>query len=449
MVARTFFMTAAAALLLLVGAAPAAQPGPNDTFLIRNITVHPVSSPRQEGASVLIVDGKIADIGPKIVVAKTMRVVEGKGLHLYPGMINSATEVGMSEIGSVRESADTGELGDFNPQLRSSIAVNPSSEHIPVTRANGITSVIVLPGGSSENRGFAFGSLNPIITGQSALMRLDGWTWEEMEIKRTAAIQLKFPVIQTMSARAMMMDLPSSFPQTSFAEAKRSYDRRIAEMHEFFEKARRYQKGKASKEPGLRTDLKFEAMIPVLEGKMPLMVVASKSRTIREAIDFADKEKIKIILAGPDEIGDNGPRIKERGIPVILGPTLELPGAEDDPYDAKATLPNEFFKQGIKIAFGSFNTQFARNLPYQAATAVAFGLPYEEALKAITINPAEIWGVADQVGSIDKGKWADLIITDGDPMETATQIKQMFIKGKSVDLTSRHTKLFEKYMGRQ
>jgi imidazolonepropionase-like amidohydrolase len=278
---------------------------------------------------------------------------------------------------------------------------------------------------------------------------LDGWTWEEMELKRTAAIQMKFPVIQTMSPRAMMMDLPSSFPRTSFADAKRSYERRLAQMHEFFEKARRYQKGKASKEPGLRTDLKFEAMIPVLEGKTPIMVVAARARAIREAIDFGDREKVKIILAGPDELGDNAAKIKERNIPVILGPTLELPGAEDDPYDAKAALPAQFVKAGIKVAFGSFNTQFSRNLPYQAATAVAFGMPYEEALKAITITPAEIWGVADQTGSIDKGKWADLIITDGDPLETATQIKQMFIKGKAVDLTSKHTKLYEKYMGRQ
>jgi imidazolonepropionase-like amidohydrolase len=438
MVIRTFLMTAALALA-----------GANDTFLLRNITVHPVTGAKMENTSVLVVDGKISDIGPKIVAPKGMKIVEGKGLHVYPGMIDSATEVGMAEIGSVRESADTGELGDFNPQLRSSIAVNPSSEHVPVTRANGITSVIVLPGGSSENRGFAFGSLNPIITGQSALMRLDGWTWEEMELKRTAAIQMKFPVIQTMSARAMMMDLPSSFPRTSFADAKRSYERRLAEMHEFFEKARRYQKGKASKEPGLRTDLKFESMIPVLEGKTPIMVVAARARAIREAIDFADREKVKIILAGPDELGENAARIKERNIPVILGPTLELPGAEDDPYDAKATLPAQFAKAGIKVAFGSFNTQFSRNLPYQAATAVAYGMPYDDALKAITINPAEIWGVADQTGSIDKGKWADLIITDGDPMETATQIKQMFIKGKAVDLTSKHTKLYEKYMGRQ
>jgi imidazolonepropionase-like amidohydrolase len=437
------------AIRTMMLSAAVAMAAANDTFLIRNISVHPVTSAPMENASVMVVDGKIAEIGPKITPPKGTRIIEGKGLRLYPGLIDSATEVGMAEIGSIRESADTGELGDFNPQLRSSIAVNPSSEHIPVTRANGITSVIVLPGGSSENRGFAFGSLNPIINGQSALMRLDGWTWEEMEMKRVAAIQMKFPVIQTMSARAMMMDLPSSFPRTTFADAKRSYDRRIQELRGFFEQARRYQKGKASKEPGLRTDLKFEAMIPVLEGKTPLMVVAARARTIREAIDFADKEKIKIVLAGPDELGDNGPRIKERNIPVILGPTLELPGAEDDPYDAKASLPGQFTKAGIKVAFGSFNTQFARNLPYQAATAVAFGMSYEDALKAVTINPAEIWGVADQVGSIEKGKWADLIITDGDPLETATQIKQMFIKGKSVDLTSKHTKLYEKYMGRQ
>lgn len=422
----------------------------NDSFLVRNITVHPVTGGKIDNASVLVVDGKISEVGAKVTVPKGIRIVEGKGLHVYPGMINSATEVGMSEIGSIRETSDTGELGEFNPQLRSSIAVNPSSEHIPVTRANGITAVITLPGGgSTENRGFAFGALNPVIVGQSALMHLDGWTWEEMELKRTAAIQMKFPVIQMMSARAMMMDLPGAFPRNTFAEAKKSYERRIQAMHEFFEQARRYQKSKESKQPGLRRDLKFEAMIPVLEGKTPLMVVATRNRTIRDAIEFGQKEKIKIILAGLEELGDNGPKIKELNIPVILGETLALPTSEDDPYDSNASLPAQLHKAGIKFAFGTFDTQFARNLPYQAATAVAYGLPYDEALKAVTINAAEIWGVADQIGSIEKGKWADLIITDGDPLETNTQIKQMFVKGRSVDLTSRHTRLYDKYMSRQ
>jgi imidazolonepropionase-like amidohydrolase len=173
-----------------------------------------------------------------------------------------------------------------------------------------------------------------------------------------------------------------------------------------------------------------------------------RERAIRDAIRFADQQKIRIVIAGAREFGSTLPDLKSRAIPVITPDTLELPLEEDDPYDSAFTLPAALYKAGVKFAFGTFDVQFARNLPYQAATAVAFGLPYQEALKAVTLNAAEIWGVADQLGSIDKGKWADLILTDGDPLETRTQIKQMFIKGRAVDLTNKHTRLYDKYMGR-
>ena len=436
--------------MLLIACATLALAAANDTFLIRNVTVHPVTGPNVDNASVMVIDGTISEIGAKITVPKTTKVIDGKGLHLYPGMINSATEVGMSEISSVRESADTNEIGQFDPQLRAAIAVNPSSEHIPVTRANGITTVMVMPataGGGEGRRGG--GGPSQVISGQASLMHLDGWTWEEMALNRSAAMELKFPAIQSTPARFAEMAAAMGMQRTTYAEQKRNYDKALVEMHEFFEQARHYQKAKAAKEPSLRADLRFEAMIPVLEGKMPVMMMVSKAKSVKDAVDFADREKIKIVIAGIDEFGDYAALLKAKNIPVIVGPTLELPNNEDDPYDQKPSLPGQLYKAGVKIAFASFDVQFARNLPYQAATAVPYGLPYEEALKAVTINPAEIFGVADKIGSIEKGKWADMILTDGDPLETKTQIKHMFIKGHEVDLTSKHTKLYDKYMGRQ
>jgi imidazolonepropionase-like amidohydrolase len=160
---------------------------------------------------------------------------------------------------------------------------------------------------------------------------------------------------------------------------------------------------------------------------------------------MANRERV---IADPREIGKMGPELKARNIPAILGPTLALPLHEDDPYDAAYTLPDQFFKAGVKFAFGSFDNEFVRNLPYQAATAVAFGLPYDEALKAITVNPAQIWGVADKLGSIEEGKAADLMVTDGDPLEAKTQVKQLFIKGKTVDLDNKQKRLYEKYLNR-
>jgi len=416
-------------LIALLCSLPLAA-GTDDSFLLRGVTVHPVSGADIPNGAVLVRDGKIVEVGAKVAAPKGLRVIEAKGLHVYPGMIDSATEIGLSEIGSVRETNDSAEIGDFNPQLRAIVAVNPASEHIPVTRANGITSVVTLPQGG-------------IVCGQAALIHLDGWTWQEMEVRPSLCMNLRFPVIQGGSARSSFRE---GMGRTTFAEAKRNYDRRMQQLYDFFEQARRYQKAKAA--GAAETDLKLEAMLPVLERKLPVVVNASRERAIKEALRFAEKAQIRMILAGAEESWKLAAELKSKDIPVLLGPTLELPAQEDDPYDKSFTLPGELYKAGVKIAFGTFSTSASRNLPYQAANAVAFGLPYQEGLKSLTLNPAEIWGLGDQLGSIEKGKWADLIITDGDPLETRTRIKQMFIKGKAVDLENKHHRLYEQYLKR-
>ncbi|MGC9970744.1 MAG: amidohydrolase family protein [Bryobacteraceae bacterium] len=410
--------------------------GTDDSFLLRGGTVHPVSGADIANGAVLVRDGKIVEIGARVAPPKGVRVIDVKGLHVYPGMIDSATEIGLSEISSVRETSDTAEIGDFNPQLRAIIAVNPASEHIPVTRANGITSVIAGPSGG-------------IVSGQAALIHLDGWTWQEMGIRPSAAMLLQFPVLQVASRRFALEVPGEDRPRATLAEARRNYERQLQRLREFFEQARRYRKAKAAGAPGFETDLKLEAMLPVLEGKLPLVVHAERERAIREAIRFGEQEKLRIVIAEATEAWKVAAELKAKNIPLILGPTLELPLEEDDPYDKPFTAPGELHKAGVKFAFGSFGNQFARNLPYQAAAAVAFGLPYQEALKAVTLNAAEIWGVSDQIGSIEKGKWADLIVTDGDPLETRTQIKQEFIKGRAVDLDNKQRRLYEKYLNRR
>ena len=417
------------AVALFVVCSVALAAAADNTFILRGVTVHPVTAPKMENVSLLVRDGRIAEIGPKIATGKDVREIQAKGLHVYPGMINSATAVGLSEIGSVRETTDTTELGDFNPQLRASVAVNPASEHIPVTRANGITAVITAPEGS-------------VISGQASLIRLDGWTWEEMEIRRSAGLELNFPVLRTRSS-----GFPPG-PPVKYEEARKRHEAKLRELHDFFEQARRYQRAKAQSGSYFKTDLKFEAMLPVLENTLPVVIRASREREIKEALAFAEKEKIRVILAGVEEIGGAVEELRKRKISVILGRTFRLPSQMDDPYDEPYTLPARLHAAGVKFAFGTFDTQFARNLPFQAANAVAFGLPYEKALEAVTIGAAEIWGVAGEIGSIEKGKSADLILTDGDPLEARTQIKQMFVKGRSVDLQTKHTRLYEKYLNR-
>jgi len=421
------------AIFLTVVSLRAAGP---DTILLRGATVHPVSGPDISDGSVLVRDGKIAEVGAHIAVPKGARVIELKGLHIYPGMIDSATEIGLTEIEAVREMSDISDIGLFKPQLRAATAVNPASEHIPVTRANGITSVITNPGGG-------------IVAGQSVLMHLNGWTMEDMVVRSPAAMRLEFPNIRTPN-RFGGSEAPAG-RTSAYADAKKRYEQQLQELNDFMESARRYRQAKAAGGPDFETDLKLEAMIPVLDGKVPMLIRAEKEKTIKEAIAFADKQKVRMILEQGAEAWKIAPELKAHNIPVVLPPTLRLPDQEDDPYDKPFSIPGELSKAGVKFAFASFgpgSEDNPRNLPYEAAAAVGFGLPYEEALKAVTLYAAQIWGVGDELGSIEKGKWADLIVTDGDPLETRTQIKQMFIKGAPVDLENKHHRLYEKYLTR-
>jgi imidazolonepropionase-like amidohydrolase len=407
----------------------------------------------------VLADGKIAGIGAKIIPPKGARIIEGKGLRVYPGMIDSGTELGLSEVSAVRETVDTGELGEFMPQLRALSAVNPESEHFGVVRVNGITSVMTFPssggGGGGGGGGRFGGGERQIISGQAALIHTDGWTWEDMAIDRDAAVHLIFPALGGRGGRgggapdAILEMIPGATGATGFTAAKRNYDQQVAKIAEFFDTARQYQKERAAKGPGFKPVLKMEAMMPVLEGKVPLAVSAARASVIHDAIAFAEKQRIKIVILQPRDIAKVGPELKAKNIPVILGKVLALPNQEDDPYDGAFTLPAEAYKAGVKFAFGTFENEFVRNLPYQAATAVAFGLPYEEALKAVTINAAQIWGHASDIGSVEKGKVADVIVTTGDPLEVSTQVKYVFIKGKEVPLVNKQTRLYEKYMSRQ
>jgi imidazolonepropionase-like amidohydrolase len=439
---------------MVLGCAMAAAAAGNEVILIRDADVYPVNGKAMKGVSLLIQDGKIADISAKIVPPKGARIVEAKGMRIYPGIIDSGTELGLSEIESVRETVDTGELGEFMPQLKALSAVNPDSEHFGVVRVNGITSAVTFPsGGRGGGGGGRFGGgERQLISGQAALIHTDGWTWEDMEIKRSAAMSVNFPSLGGGGGRrgGGAPDAIDLTPDVAGANgnARRAFDEQVAKLNEFFDNARRYQKAKAAKAPGFEPDLRFEAMLPVLDRKVPVAVSAARANTIHEAIQWAKKQNIKLVILQPREIGKAGPELKAEDVPVILGRVLALPSTEDASYDEAFTLPSEAYKAGVKFAFGTFTNEFVRNIPYQAATAVAFGVPADEALKAITLTPAQIWGVADQLGTVEKGKVADLMVTDGDPLEIQTQIKHLYVKGREVALTNKQTRLNERYMNR-
>ena len=425
---------------IVVLAAAAAPADGGGSFLLKNVTVHPVSGSKIDNASVLVVDGRIAEVGTKVAAAK-VKVIDGKGLHVWPGMINSGSMVGLSEIGSIRESNDTGELGTFEPQLRPIIAMNPESEHIPVVRANGITMTALLPA-SPEGRG-SRGPNAQIIGGQISLAHLAGWTWEEMEVRRAGGMHLSYPAISAVSFD------PLTFARTrgKYSDSKLQHDKQVQELNSFFDDARAYWTAKKGGLP-VKADLKFEAMTQVLDGTVPLIVFAEHEREIKEAIEFADKQNVKLVLAGVRKPGVALAMIAKKKIPVILGRTQVGAEEEDDPYDEPYTLPAKLNDAGVKFCFGTFDEQFARNLPYQASQGVPFGLPYDAALRSVTLSAAEIWGIDKDYGSIEKGKVADLVVTDGDLLEVKTNVKMLFIRGSEVDLETKHTRLYKKYMAR-
>ncbi len=313
--------------------------GDAGNVLIKNVTVHPITGAEIPGGSVLVIDGKIAEVGAKVSAKAGARVVDGHGLHLYPGMINAATNVGLSEISSVRDTVDLDEIGLFNPELRAEVAFNPSSEHVEVTRASGITSVISLPG--TGGRGGRRGGGATLITGQGALMHLDGWTWEGMAVKPSALMDVVFPQIQTVSRQGAAA---AGGPARSYADEEKQYKIELENLHQFFEQARHYQRAKAAGGAGFQKDIRFEAMIPVIDGKTPIFARAERERMIKDAIEFFSKENVKLIIADPLELGSAGALLKEKNIPVVLSKPLTLPMRDDDPYDSSYTLPSEFYK---------------------------------------------------------------------------------------------------------
>ena len=415
-----------------------------DSYFIRNATIHPVTGPEIVNGSLLIEGGKITGVGAKLTVPKGVKVIDAKGMHAWPGMVNCATQIGLSEVSSVRETNDTNEIGEFIPQVRAIVAVNPETEHILVARANGLTSVLTLPAAIAVGGGPGAPTAGQsIVRGQAAMIRLDGWTWEDLAMSQSAGMLVRFPAIQTVT-----VSFPGGRSEIPFVEAKRRYDAEMRKIDEFFEKARRYQQAKAAATASFLPDMQLESMLPVLAGKTPLLIPAQRERGIREAIDFAEKHKVKLVLMDVRKPGAQLARIAEKKIAVIVGQPTDLPMDDDDAYDAAYSLPGELHKAGVKFAFATYDNQFARNLPFEAGFAVAYGLPMEAAWRALTIDAAEIFGLGTSTGSLEVGKSADLFLSDGDPLEVKTQVKMVFIQGRNVSLENRQTRLYQKYMGR-
>jgi imidazolonepropionase-like amidohydrolase len=397
-------------------------------------------SPIDDGILV-IRDGKIAAVGTNVDVPAGAQVIDGKGLQVYPGLFDPITQMGLSEISAVSATVDTTETGAFNPDAVAAEAILPSSEHIPVTRAAGITEVLAVPAsGGFDSRG----SSN-ILGGQASAIHLAGWTINDMLINKSVAMVLDWPKVETQT-----LDLATFTRKPKpYAEAKQERDKQVDELSDWLDNARHYAQAWGHGGPAeYQRDLKLEALVPVVRGELPVLVFANRARDIRSAVEFCDKQKLKMILAGGAEAYKVKELLRSKGIPVILQPTLTEPLDEDDPYDRSLTQPAELAEARVKIAFGSFDNSFARRLGQQAANAVAYGLPYDEALKAVTLYPAQIFGLADQIGTLETGKIANVIVTNGDPLELTTDVRYLFIKGQLTSTDNKHKALYEKYLTR-
>jgi imidazolonepropionase-like amidohydrolase len=390
---------------------------------------------------VFVRDGKIAAVG-KTVPAGGAVTIDLAGHHLYPGLIALNTVLGLTEISGVRSTQDATEIGDdFTPDVESWIAVNPGSELIPVTRANGITSFEPVPKGN-------------LISGQSALVATAGWTTEQMTIRKPIALHLFWPDMELDTTPKDRARDKSKWK--SLEEQAKERRARLRAIEDFFEEAKAYAKAKDAAAKGNASAPEeipaWEAMLPYVRGELPIMIHADEIRQIRAAISWVTTNRYQVILAGARDAWMAADLLAAKQIPVIYGHTFTQPVRDAASYDVQFRAPEVLHRAGVQVTFSlgsdSFNAALIQNLPYSAAQAVAFGLPEAEALKGLTLYPARIAGVADHLGSIEPGKDATLFAADGDILDIRSHVKRMWIAGQEVSLENRHTRLYEKYRNR-
>jgi imidazolonepropionase-like amidohydrolase len=407
--------------------------------VIKDARIVTVGGPVIEKGSVLISGGKIAAVGPSVAVPEGASVIDGSGKTVYPGLIDGLTSLGLVEIQSVPGSVDTAEVGEVNPHARAWVALNAHSEQLPVARANGITNALAAPAGG-------------LISGQSALIRLAGATPDALTVKTPIALHVVYPSGRPAPdpLRPVEDPEPKSFEERQ-KETKKNKERGLERLRNLLEDARAYgaalDAARASRVDPPRPDVAMEALAPFARGGAPVVIRADDEEDIRAAVRFAEERGLKLIVAGGLEAWRCGALLAAKKIPVLLK-VDRLPDRESDPYDAAFANAARLHEAGVRIAIVSDDADMSRNLPYEAAMARAYGLPAAAALRAITLSPAEIFGVEDRLGSIAPGKDANLVVATGDLLDHRTQVTHVFIDGVAQSLETRHTRLYEKFKDR-
>jgi imidazolonepropionase-like amidohydrolase len=431
------------------GAAPlAAQlgshnplPGPRGTYVIQNGRIVPVNGAIIERGSVLInAEGRIAAVGANVEVPAGARVFDATGFTVYPGMMDAGTSMGLGEIPlGANATMDVTEVGSWNPNAMALWAFNMHSAHIGVTRVVGITHVVSRPTGG-------------VLSGTAALMNLAGATAPEMAVNPRAAVVIEYPRAGGGGGGGGGGGFGGGGGQANQAQRiSAQQDSLRAILRDAVAYARAWDAFRAN--PGLprpRQDAVLEALVPLVRGEVPALMPADRAVEIRDAVKFAREMNITPIILGGRDAWREAELLKEHNVPVILTGVMDLPQSDDDPYDHNFTLPKRLQDAGVRYAIASGEAGAeARNLPYVAGMAAAFGLTPEQALRAVTLAPAEIFGVADRFGSIEVGKVANLVVTTGDLLEARTDTKYLFIDGRPVGLSTRHTDLYQMFRDRR
>ena len=411
------------AVVLLAGAAlvaaqsleaqtPNPAPPQDQPIAITGATIHPVSGPAIQNGTLVFEDGVITQLGTNVDIPAGARQVDATGQHIYPGLIDSNSAMGLFEIGGWGVTIDTNELGSVNPNVRAQVAFNPESRHITPARSQGVLITNSSPGGG-------------LISGLSAAMMLDGWTWEEMTLQ---------------GATGLVVNWPST-------NNENQYDSNLRTLRDTFDEARSYWVARTSQAgDDVATDSRWEAMIPVLEGDVPVLVSANELRQIQDAVTWAEEEGVRIVIRGGRDAHFVADHLARKQIPVLLTSVQGSPSRGWQPYDETFTLPQRLHEAGVPFGItGGSSAAYAYRLSWEAGTAVAYGLAEDEALRAVTLYPAQFLGIDDRVGSLEVGKDATLLITTGSPLQYATQIEQAYIQGREIDMMDVQRRFYEKY----
>ena len=417
---RFVLATAFAASTLLTATSVSAQ-----TVALTDATVHPVSGPSIDNATVVITDGLIDAVGADVAIPAGAEVINLEGMHLYPGFVHAMSALGLTEIASVSATQDLDELGENNADLRAEAAWNADSLLLPVAAWGGVlTAHIGLRGG--------------VFTGASAVMRIDGWNWEDMTVRSGAGMHVRYPQI--------------GGGDEEDEEARKKREKALATINDTLDEARAYQKAKAAGR--FEANAKLEALLPVIEGSMPLYVHARERNQIVSALDWANEKGIEnMVLVTSYDAQYVAERLAEEQVSVILDGVLTLPNRRWEAYDTPLMAAAKLHEAGVRFAIngqsGDFNAAHARDLPLHAAWAAAHGLPKDVALRSVTLSAAEILGVDDRLGSIEPGKEATFFAANGDPLEILTAIERVWVRGRELDRNDNHQwRLYQRYDNR-